>query len=54
MVRTKFKKNYSSSRWRFQEKCWGEKNFTELTKNLNRKNKYKIIIIGTKDDEKKN
>lgn len=37
----------------FPEKCWGEKNFTELTKNLNRKNKYKIIIIGTKDDEKK-
>jgi ADP-heptose:LPS heptosyltransferase len=35
----------------FPEKCWGDKNFTELTKLLIKNKHYQLCIIGSKDDK---
>ena len=37
----------------FQEKCWGNKNFNELTNLLLKNENYEIYIIGSKEDEKR-
>ncbi|MDC1490388.1 glycosyltransferase family 9 protein [bacterium] len=37
----------------FPEKCWGDKNFTELTNFLLKNENYKICIIGCNKDEKR-
>lgn len=37
----------------FPEKCWGDENFTELTRNLINKLDCHIFIIGSKEDSKR-
>lgn len=37
----------------FEEKCWGNNNFTKLTELLLKSNSYQIAIIGSKEDKER-
>ena len=37
----------------FEEKCWGNNNFTKLTELLLKSNSYKLAIIGSKEDKRR-
>ena len=37
----------------FPEKCWGDTNYSSLTKNASKRNCLKICIVGSKEDRRR-